>query len=81
MKYLGLDLFLSSDKSVTKRALIFENEFWKEVPNYEGSYAVSSLCRVKSLHRLVRNRPIKGKLLNKQLDRYGYHYITFQIRL
>lgn len=30
------------------------NEVWKDIPNYEGYYQVSSLGRVKSVERLVK---------------------------
>lgn len=40
------------------------NEIWKDIPKYEGAYAVSSLGRVKSLERYV-NRRGGGFNLNK----------------
>ena len=30
------------------------NEIWKDVPGFEGSYQVSSLGRVRSLSRRIR---------------------------
>lgn len=44
-----------------------ENEKWKEITGFEGQYAVSSLGRVKSLERTIRNgKHRKEKLLKPQ---------------
>lgn len=47
------------------------NEVWKDIPEYEGYYQVSSFGRVKSLERKVfRNThyyPVKEKILKQQL--------------
>lgn len=40
------------------------NEQWREIPGWEGFYAISTLGRVKSLARSVPGRP--GVLINKQ---------------
>lgn len=51
-------------------------EIWKDVIGFEGYYQVSSLGRVKSLDRIVKNRfgerPHKGKILSYNLDKDGY---------
>ena len=57
----------------------FENEIWKDIPNYEGLYQVSNLGRVKSLDRKVlrkdgRINNIKGKML-KFYNTRGYSYV------
>lgn len=39
-------------------------EVWKDIKNYEGSYQVSDLGRVKSLARIVESR--KGVFVNKK---------------
>lgn len=44
-------------------------EIWKDIPNYEGYYQVSSLGRVKSLNY---NRTRKPRVLKQGLDGYGY---------
>lgn len=46
----------------------FENEIWKDIPEFEGYYQASTLGRVKSLDRVVecvdskRKLTIKGKI-------------------
>lgn len=52
-------------------------EIWKEIKDYEGSYMVSNLGRVKSLDRKVlarygKYREIKGAILNLTPDKDGY---------
>jgi hypothetical protein len=57
-----------------------ENEIWKDVPNYEGIYQVSSLGRVKSLSREIlasnANRISKEKMLKQHFNRNGYLRVT-----
>ena len=56
--------------STTNKTLMLMEEIWKDVVGYEGLYQVSSLGRVKSLERLVKNdnkggfRLIKEKILS-----------------
>lgn len=53
----------------------FENEIWKDIPNYEGIYQVSNLGRIKSLERIdARGRRLKEKILKPKLAR-GYYLI------
>ena len=33
----------------------FENEIWKDIPNYEGLYQISNYGRIKSLYNYKRN--------------------------
>ena len=48
--YLGIELFLSNHRPV--HWLFFKgNEFWKDVPGYEGNYQVSTFGRIKSVKR------------------------------
>lgn len=51
------------------------NEVWKDIQEYEGFYQVSSLGRIRSLNRIVRNRlgftMAKGKVL-AGVSRNGY---------
>lgn len=44
-------------------------EIWKDIPNYEGSYQVSSLGRVKSLQN---NKP---RFLKPRNNGNGYYYV------
>lgn len=53
------------------------NEIWKDVKDYEGSYQVSNLGRIKSLDRMVMYstgfpRLHKGKYVAKTPDKDGY---------
>ena len=42
----------------------FDNEIWKDIPNYEGLYQASNLGRIRSLDR-VTNYKNKGKCIKK----------------
>lgn len=53
------------------------DEIWKDVPDYEGYYQVSSLGRVRSCDRFVAHsgggkRTVRQRVLNQCKDRYGY---------
>ena len=48
-------------------------EIWKDVPEYEGVYQVSSLGRVKSLARKSSSgRQLNERILKTPLDGHGY---------
>ena len=52
-------------------------EYWRDVPDYEGLYQVSNKGRVRSLTRYVgtqygRKRIIKGIIITPTLERTGY---------
>ena len=58
-----------------------ENEIWKNINGYEGSYQVSNLGRVKSLRRIIKckngvSRTINERILKQNEDMcngtYGY---------
>ncbi len=54
-----------------------EVEIWKNIPDYEGLYQVSSYGRVKSLERIVFNKGIypfvkKDKILRPIINKEGY---------
>lgn len=52
-------------------------EIWKDVPEYEGVYQVSSLGRVKSLEREDSlGRQVKEKILKTSPDGVGYCVCT-----
>ena len=59
-------------------------EIWKDVVGYEGLYQVSSLGRVKSLERLVKNdnkggfRLIKEKILSLCSSGRQYYYVSLR---
>lgn len=56
------------------------NEIWKDIPNYEGLYQVSSYGNVKSLDRKVNGKwgkmLIKGKLLSLVKEKDGYYVVN-----
>ena len=54
-------------------------EVWKDIPNYIGVYQVSSIGRVKSLQRYVKNRNgfrvVNECVLRSRKDRHGYEQV------
>lgn len=54
-------------------------EIWKDIPNYEGMYQVSSFGNVRSLDRIVLNQGVctklKGKTLSERPDGCGYNMV------
>ena len=57
------------------------SEVWKDIPDYEGSYQVSNMGRIRSVDRVVtfsdgRVRKYKGKILKPLLNDRGYERIT-----
>ena len=56
-------------------------EIWKDIPGYEGIYAVSNFGKVKSLQRTRKGsygsiRIVYEKILNHKIDKDGYHIVT-----
>ena len=54
-----------------------EPEVWKDIPGYEGKYQASTLGRIRSLDRIIRNgwgthSQIKGKVLRPERSNWGY---------
>lgn len=50
-----------------------EQEIWKPVRNYEGSYEVSSRGRVRSIDRILSNgQPHHGRILSPSKNKNGY---------
>ena len=60
-----------------------ENEVWRDIEGFEGSYQISSLGRVKSLKRAVNVgqgiRHIKEHILSCEIDKNGYHRVQLRI--
>jgi len=59
-----------------------DGEIWKDVPEYEDSYAVSNYGRVKSKERLItttagRSYIMEEKIMSLNFGGKGYAYITF----
>ena len=55
----------------------FDNEIWKDIPEYEQLYQASNLGRIRSLDRIVRHNyndtaVKKGKILKQSLNKHGY---------
>jgi len=53
---------------VKKNRVMNKNEFWKDIPNYEGYYQVSNLGRIK--------RVSTNKIRKSHKENNGYHRIT-----
>lgn len=56
-------------------------ETWKDIPNFEGSYQVSNMGRVRSVDRVIavkdgRMRKHKGRVLKPLLNDRGYERVT-----
>jgi hypothetical protein len=56
------------------------DEIWKDIPGYEGAYQASSLGRIKSLDRTVRNiggtRVHRGRVLKQSQHSAGYMMVV-----
>ena len=52
--------------------ILEDEEVWKDIPNYKGSYQVSSFGRIKSLSRKVKQR-YGLRTVNERILRYGYN--------
>lgn len=49
-----------------------KTEIWKDVPEWEGLYQVSSIGRVKSLPRMTKSRGVKEAILIASKQNSGY---------
>jgi len=52
-----------------------QKEIWKDIPNYDGLYQVSSIGNVKSL---IRKGRLKEKILKPSKDGGGYLMVMFR---
>jgi len=66
MEYLGIKLYVSNKPKYDNWHFYHVNEFWKDVPNYEGKYSVSSLGRVKNIKWKRLLRPFDRKIGTKE---------------
>lgn len=63
--------------SITHIPQKINNEIWKDIPGYVGSYQVSSHGRIRSVDRVLRNgQSRKGAVLKQKTSKAGYKYIT-----
>lgn len=54
----------------------YENEIWRDIPEYEGFYQASNLGRIKSLERIdALGHRLKEKILKPGIIRNGYYQI------
>ena len=57
-----------------------EEEIWKDIPNYEGFYQVSSFGNVKSLKREINRGnnilPVQERLLRPANNVHGYYMVN-----
>lgn len=51
-------------------------EIWRDIPDYEGLYQVSSMGNVKSLPKMCGYRKDKGKILSPFINTNGYKLVT-----
>jgi hypothetical protein len=52
-------------------------EQWKDIPNYENLYQISSLGNARSLDRFSKNNVLlKGKPIKLNEDKFGYFRFT-----
>lgn len=61
------------DKPLTGEAFFMEQEIWKDIVGYEGSYMVSSFGRIKSLERNVIGANGKRVFVRERIMRQTYH--------
>ena len=69
------------NKVIAKEYVDKNHEIWKEIKNYEGFYEVSSLGRVRSLTRYIKQKnnskkKIAGKILKPIPNKNGYLMVT-----
>ena len=69
------------NKVIAKEYVDKDYEIWKEIKNYEGFYEVSSLGRVRSLTRYIKQKnnskkKIAGKILKPIANKNGYLMVT-----
>lgn len=74
MKKTNDDLLVGCDDTQA------DNEEWKAIPGFEGSYEVSNQGRVKSLRRTITQkngiaRLVKERILKSAPDSYGYYLV------
>ena len=53
-------------------------EIWKDIKDYEGSYQVSSLGRVKSLPKSGPGGHADSIILKQNIDKDGYHWTSLR---
>lgn len=60
--------------------MYYENEIWKDIPNYEGLYQISNYGRIKSLSKKIKNKNgykiTKDKIMKNILANNGYFEIS-----
>ena len=72
----GENTITYSEWDLLKEPKMTPTEIWKDIPEYEGYYQVSSFGRVKSIERMVNHRfkpmLIKEKIRKNLTDKDGY---------
>jgi len=58
-------------------------EIWKDIPGYEGEYAISNIGRAKSLYRIVERSngipmTVREHILKLSLRSNGYYFVSFR---
>lgn len=77
---ISAKIFYKGDLHLERQGVIFMQEIWKDVCNYEGYYQISNKGRIKSLDRYVERNgklvKVKGKILNLNKNNAGYYYLN-----
>lgn len=65
---------------------IFENEIWRDIPNYEGIYQASNLGRVRSFDKVIAQKNNstaikKGRILKPSTSHSGYYQLVLSKQL
>lgn len=59
------------------------NEVWKQIPGYEGSYEASSAGRIKSVDRIVGGgsgpRVFPGRIRKQSVGGHGYRVVSLSL--
>ena len=54
----------------------YENEIWRDIPEYEGFYQASNMGRIKSLERIdALGHRLKEKILKPSIGNSGYYQV------
>lgn len=56
---------------------LLKTEIWKDVPEWENIYQVSTIGRVRSLDKMTKSRPAKGRIRKPNIQNSGYLFVSF----
>lgn len=62
---------------------IMENEIWKEIPETDNQYQISSIGKIKSIKRTVKRShrilPVKEKILKTSISNSKYEQVFIRV--